>query len=275
MKTLYVSDLDGTILNRNDKLSEYTVKTINKLIDKGMCFSYATARSLPAAMAVTGGLTTNIPIIIHNGTFIINASTNEVLFSLSFSEEEKIKIISVLDKYHVYPLVYGFVDDVEKVSWIKDRENDGIINYINSRKGDIRLRPVETKEELYKGKLYHFTCIGSREELIGIYDYFKDTDKFTCILQQELYRDEYWCEILPKKSSKGNAILKLKEILKCDRIITFGDAINDIPMFKISDECYAVENAVDELKRYATGIIMSNEKDGVARWLEENYIVSK
>jgi hydroxymethylpyrimidine pyrophosphatase-like HAD family hydrolase len=38
-------------------------------------------------------------------------------------------------------------------------------------------------------------------------------------------------------------------------------------MFRISDECYAVENAVDELKKYATGIIRSNDKDGVAHWL--------
>ena len=53
----------------------------------------------------------------------------------------------------------------------------------------------------------------------------------------------------------------------CGRIISFGDAVNDIPMFDISDECYAVENAVDEVKAAATGIIGSNEEDGVAKWL--------
>jgi hydroxymethylpyrimidine pyrophosphatase-like HAD family hydrolase len=42
-------------------------------------------------------------------------------------------------------------------------------------------------------------------------------------------------------------------------------------MFEISDECYAVENAADELKKHATGIIESNEKDGVVYWLEKNY----
>ena len=56
----------------------------------------------------------------------------------------------------------------------------------------------------------------------------------------------------------------------CTRVISFGDAINDLPMFEISDECYAVENAVDELKAAATGIIESNENDGVAKWLLEN-----
>ena len=86
-------------------------------------------------------------------------------------------------------------------------------------------------------------------------------------MQQELYRPEYWCEIMPAKASKANAIRKLKEMRGCSRVISFGDAINDIPMFEISDECYAVENAVDELKAVATGVIESNEEDGVAKWL--------
>jgi hydroxymethylpyrimidine pyrophosphatase-like HAD family hydrolase len=73
-----------------------------------------------------------------------------------------------------------------------------------------------------------------------------------------------------KEATKGNAIIILKEILKCEKIISFGDAINDIPMFKISDECYAVENAVGALKQYATGIIKSNDKDGVACWLNKH-----
>ncbi len=86
-------------------------------------------------------------------------------------------------------------------------------------------------------------------------------------MQQELYRPEYWCEIMPTLATKANAIRKLKNMWGCTRVISFGDAINDIPMFEISDECYAVENAVDELKAVATGIIESNEDDGVAKWL--------
>jgi len=62
----------------------------------------------------------------------------------------------------------------------------------------------------------------------------------------------------------------LKKFLNCDRIVSFGDGINDISMFKISDECYAVQNAVDEIKFLATEIIESNQNDGVAKWLEFN-----
>lgn len=67
----------------------------------------------------------------------------------------------------------------------------------------------------------------------------------------------------------SNAIGKLKKIWNCDKVISFGDAVNDIPMFEISDGNYAVENAVEELKAVATGIIDSNENDGVAKWLKE------
>ena len=74
---------------------------------------------------------------------------------------------------------------------------------------------------------------------------------------------------MPKEVSKKNGIIELKRILQCDRIVSFGDAINDIPMFQISDECYAVENAVSELKKIATGVIGSNQEDGVVKWLVE------
>ena len=76
---------------------------------------------------------------------------------------------------------------------------------------------------------------------------------------------------MPAKASKARAIRKLKEMWDCDRVISFGDAVNDLPMFEVSDECYAVENAVEELKKAATGIIGSNEDDGVARWLIEHF----
>ena len=88
-----------------------------------------------------------------------------------------------------------------------------------------------------------------------IYDCFKTYNNYTCTLQQELYRDEYWCEIMPRRATKAMAVTELKKLWKCDYIVSFGDAINDIPMFQISDESYAVANAVEELKAIATGVI--------------------
>lgn len=63
MKTLYVSDLDGTLLNRQQQTSTYTNQTIEKLVDQGMLFSYATARSYYSAKPATKGLSAKIPLI--------------------------------------------------------------------------------------------------------------------------------------------------------------------------------------------------------------------
>jgi hydroxymethylpyrimidine pyrophosphatase-like HAD family hydrolase len=147
--------------------------------------------------------------------------------------------------------------------------------YLNLRKGDRRLNPLVSYDNLYEGDVFYFTCIGEKEELLPIYNTLAESAYYNCTLQQELYREEYWCEIMPKKATKANAIQQLKELWNCNRVISFGDAINDIPMFQISDECYAVENAVPALKKIATGIIAGNEQDGVAKWLNQNYDINQ
>ena len=76
---------------------------------------------------------------------------------------------------------------------------------------------------------------------------------------------------MPITASKANGILQLKETYNFDRVVTFGDAINDVPMFQISDECYAMDNACEELKSIATKVILSNNQDGVALFLQEKF----
>lgn len=270
MKTLYVTDLDGTLLNTQSRISPYSLEVINDLVDKGMLFTYATARSLVSASVVTDGLAANIPIIAYNGAFIINPGTKEILASTFFQQEETDKIKEVLKQFQISPLVFSFVDGEEKVSWLTEKENEGIRYYLENRKGDKRFRPLSDEAGLYDGDMFYFVCIGEKEELLPVYEIFSKDDRYTCTLKQELYRPEYWCEILPKKATKAEAIRQLKELWGCERVIAFGDAVNDIPMFQVADESYAVRNAVDELKELATGIIGSNDEDGVAKWLKEH-----
>lgn len=275
MKTLYVTDLDGTLLNTHETISEYSKEVINKLVEEGMLFTYATARSSISAAVAAKGLSTKVPIIAFNGAFIINPANGEILLSSFFTEEQKTYFKNIFLENQVSPLVYAYVNGIEKVTWRTVTENDGIRDYLRRRKGDKRMNPLteERAGELYLGDTFYYTCIGSREELLPVYEALKDNEEVNCLFHPEIYREEYWCEILPKKATKANAILELKKLWDCDRIVSFGDAINDIPMFEISDECYAVENAVEELKKVATGIIESNENDGVAKWLLENAVV--
>ncbi|MBR4004246.1 MAG: HAD family hydrolase [Treponema sp.] len=266
-KVLYVTDLDGTLLNRHDSVNPFSIQAINTLVENGMLFTYATARSLVSASKVTRGLSTNIPVIAYNGTFIFQPSTGEILSQESFTEEERKYVREVLTRHKISPMVYSFISGIEKVSWIPQFENDGIRRYLSVRQGDRRFRPVENDGQLYEGEVFYYTCIGEKEELEPVYGIFSKDSRYRCTMQQELYRPEYWCEIMPALATKSNAIKKLKEMWGCTKVISFGDAVNDIPMFQISDECYAVDNAVDELKSLATGVIQSNEDDGVAKWL--------
>lgn len=300
-RTLYVSDLDGTLLNTHDEISSYSKRVINRLVGQGMLFTYATARSLVSASKVTEGLSADIPVIIYNGARVLHPSTGKVLVSVSFSREEKKTVAKYLESCGISPLVYSFIsgdrgaksnvhspgscrvdqiscglqqgdlaDGDEKVSWRTGRENEGIRRYLSLRKGDPRLRPLsgsEKTETLYEGEVFYFTCIGEKEELEPVYRRFGSDPRYTCIFQQELYRPEYWCEIMPKEATKANAIKRLKKLWNCDKVVSFGDAVNDLPMFRVSDESYAVANAAEEVKEEATDVIGSNEEDAVAEWL--------
>jgi len=271
MKTLYVTDLDGTLLTSQKNISEYSKRTINSLIEDGMIFTYATARSLSSASKVVDGIHFQTPIVAYNGAHIFQPQSGERIASVGFEPEEIRNIKEIMEQHNLVPMVYSFVKGKETVSWVKGTETKGVLKYIGDRKTDKRMRGLDTCDRLYEGEVFYFTCIGTKEMFEESYLELKKDERYTCTLQAEPYdKNEYWLEIMPRKASKANAILKLKELLGCDRVVSFGDAINDIPMFQISDECYAMENAVDELKEIATGVIGSNNADGVVKWLMAN-----
>lgn len=267
MNSLYVSDLDGTLLRSDETLSKFTVDTINELTSNGMLFSYATARSLVTAKKVTKGLNTHFPLIVYNGAFIMDNVTEEILLANYFGND----IAEVFEKLfdnEIYPIVYAYIDGVEKFSFIQSKCTIGMQKFIQSRNGDKRINIVNQPVELTKGDIFYITCIDTPEKLESFY--IKYRDQYHAIYQRDIYSGEQWLEIMPKAASKSNAIKELKKILKYEKLITFGDGKNDIDMFEMSDESYAVENADEELKAIATGIIESNNNDGVARWLREN-----
>lgn len=268
MNTLYVSDLDGTLLRSNEMTSEYTNKIINSLTEKGMIFSYATARSFITAKKVTKGLTAKIPLIVYNGAFVIDNISEELLIENYFDDT----VESLLeDLFHngVYPVVYSFINNEEKFSFVPELCTQGMNVFINSRKGDIRTNAVKTVDDLKSGKIFYITCIDKPEKLEPLYKKYQHD--FHCVYQKDIYSKEQWLEIMPKETSKSNAIKQLQALVNCERLVVFGDGKNDIDMFQLADEGYAVQNAHDDLKKYATAIIHSNDDDGVAKWLEHNY----
>ena len=267
MKTLYVSDLDGTLLRCNETLSSYTCETINHLVERGMLFSYATARSYVTASKVTRGLTARIPLIVYNGAFTINNATGEILLT-NFFEHDMSPVIDDLLAHEVYPIVYAIVDGKEKFTYLDHACTPAMRQYVDSRTNDFRKRPVDDVRKLYEGEIFYITCIDEPEKLAPLNE--KYCEAHHCVYQMDLYTKSQWLEIMPAAASKANAIRQLKEHLKCDRLVVFGDGKNDLDMFQLADVSCAMENAVEELKAAATHVIGSNEEDGVAHWLAQH-----
>lgn len=268
MKTLYVSDLDGTLLGSNVATSEYTNRTINSLVAKGMCFSYATARSYVTASKVTKGLNARFPLIVYNGAFIIDNSTGKIMMSNYFEDNGR-ELIDALVSHDIYPIVYAYIDGIERFSYVESRCSHGILDFLNTRKNDPRNNPVQCADDLYKGDIFYITCIDETHILAPFNDTYKS--HYHTVFQRDIYSGEQWLEFMPQTVSKSNAIRWLAAYLGCNRLVVFGDGKNDVDMFQLADESYAVDNAVEELKKIATSVIGSNDADAVAQWLNENY----
>jgi len=269
MKTLYVSDLDGTLLRSDETTSDFTNETINRLVSQGMLFSYATARSYTTAHKVTCGLEARIPLIVYNGTMTVDNTDGKILLQDFFDQSRIRQVLDDLAEHGVFPIVYGFVDGKEKFSYAESLCSKGAREFVATRPNDPRQNPVDDADSLYKGEIFYMTCIDDEAVLAPLYEKYRD--EFHCVFARDFYSGEFWLEFLPPQVSKANAVRRLKAHLGCERLVVFGDGSNDIDMFELADECYAVENAVEQLKKMATGIIGDNNSDAVAKWLLENF----
>lgn len=268
MRTLYLSDLDGTLLRTNQSTSAYTNETINRLAEEGMLFSYATARSFHTARKVTAGLDAKIPLIVYNGAFIIDNRTHELLVTNLFEQDDANEILEALLQSGVAPIIYC-LDDKERFVYNTDRINQETKEYVDSRSGDSRDTPVNEDTLLERNGTFYFTCIDKEDKLRPLYERFRK--RFTCVFSKDIYSGAQWLEIMPANATKACAAKQLAQYLGCERIVAFGDSINDIPLFEAADECYAVANAAEVLKERATAVIADNNSDAVAKWLEERW----
>ena len=141
--------------------------------------------------------------------------------------------------------------------------------YLSSRQGDPRMRPVDFEKELFRGEVFYFSWIGEYGQLFPLAQVLEKDDRFHCVFQQELYREEYWLEVMPRRATKAEGAKLLKQLCGCERLVCFGDRANDISMFRAADEAYAVAGSPPELTAFSTGILKSNDKDAVAEFLLE------
>lgn len=255
---------------RNDcALSRTTIDTINDLTGKGLAFTFATARSIESAIPITGELRLKLPVITRNGAVLADNNTGKHLEKALFTEKEVKMLKELLPELPKYGFVSCFLGEEMHRLYIDGEHSPELDGYIDYYTDNPTVRPVATVPELFCGEPGYVTLVGAKDEISPIYERVKVYDGWECLFQKDTYRDEYWLEICPQNCTKAKTILKLKNRYGFKRLVVFGDGLNDIPMFKAADECYAVANALREVKQIATGVIGSNEEDAVAEFLKQ------
>lgn len=261
---LYITDLDGTLLDYKAAVPKLTAEILNRELKNGRMITYATARSIYSATPILNEINFRLPVITQNGAFIVDPVTRKQLVTHNFGEKEKLFLKEFFTDNKESLLVYSYINGAERVSWQESNKNAGVKRYIKQRSGDSRLRPCEDFESLFDGEVYYITLIEPKLSPAELDKFFDNKNGFARNYQEDTYdTDEYWYEIFRDDVSKANAVKQLKEMLGADEVICFGDNTNDISMFSAADRCYAVSNAKKELKQIATGIIRSNNQSGV------------
>ena len=269
---LFISDLDGTLLNNNKEISIYSKKYLNKLIYRGINFTVATARTPATVIKILEGLDIRLPVILMNGVIIYDIKSKKYINIEEVKETLVEKVLNIFSEYNKNPLVYGidyrgllvyykeFAYEVE-YKFYKERCNSPYKTFIK----------IEDYFKAAKNsKIINFVTYDRLEVVKAIYKKLSKIEGLTVNYYEEIYdRGWYFLEAYSSKASKANGIKFLSKSFS--KVTCFGDNINDIPMFKASDECYAVENANELLKNMATAVIGNNNKDGVVNFLKKKF----
>lgn len=263
---LYVTDLDGTLLNNKKEVSDYSKLELSNLIKNNINFTVATARTPATVVDLLKDIEPRIPAVLMNGVLIYDILNKKYIDIESIEDSSVKRVLDIVSEFNKYPLIYA-ISNEELHVFYKNLVTKAEQNFYSERcnKPLKKFIKVNNYNECIEGcSIINFIIFGEYHEMKNIYKRVLEVDGLSVDFYEDIYnRGTYCLECYSKKASKANGIKKLKNYVNYSNLITFGDNINDIPMFKISDECYAMENAVEDLKKIATEVIKSNEENGV------------
>lgn len=272
MKTLYISDLDGTLLQPDVTLSSNTINIINQLIDDGLLFSVATARSIASVRHILKDVKVTIPVILMNGVCIYDLIKDEYIKIETFSKDSIAALMEIIENHGLKGFVYTINDSV--MSTYYEELNTKALNDFYQERVDLyqkRFTQVERFSSLSEEPIIYFSMMDLKENLEPIHKLMEVIPDLNCTFYKDNYTPDLWyLEVFSKTASKYHAVTYLRTQLNFDQVVCFGDNRNDLPLFQASDRRIAVGNAVAELKEKADLIIGRNTEDGVAQWLSQN-----
>jgi len=259
---LLVSDMDGTLIDNNGKISEKNIKAINSFVEQGGIFTIATGRMLESAKRYLHLININIPVILYNGTKIHDYNKEETIYELFLEDEIK----SIIKKVKQHDASLGME--------IYCEENVYIFNHCRfTKRFDSKRLDVhhDIPERLWDRAWTKILILGEEQQLDRL-----EEDFISTFGQANLVRSgENYLELLPLNTSKGHALQRLCKMISIDisKAISVGDNMNDYEMLKKSGYGFCVANGNKKLLKEVNYICSSNNEHAieyVVKWAEKN-----
>ncbi len=277
MDILYISDLDGTLVNNKAEISDFSLQMLQELVDNGLLFTIASARSIVSMQQMLKGLTLNLPVISFNGGYISDLESGQHHLVNSIESEVSRQIYESLAEFDCVPYLSTYTGNEERV-YYQQVTNPGMQWYLQERitRNDPRLTKTDDLRHGLREQVVCMTIINRREILDELEQHIRELHGAR--IETHQYENQYdpgwyWLTVHDRRASKDQAICELKKNfgLEEKRTVVFGDNRNDISMFKYADHAVAVANAQPEARQHAHEVIGSNEDDAVVRYLANHW----
>ncbi|MBI9013589.1 MAG: HAD family hydrolase [Clostridiales bacterium] len=262
---LYITDLDGTLLDEEGCLSNESKESLLKLIESDVMFTVASARSVQSIQILLQDIPLTLPIIAFNGAYISDFETGQHYVINAIEKKIAHSLFKLLIPYGVLSSLHTKGVDA---LFYSGTVSTGTTDYIRDREIDLKVRVNAIEAIPFDSEVMAFTVIDTKEKILELKEKLVSYDNIIVDAWEDMYyKPWYWLSIHSNESTKANGIKALKDMMTIpvDQLIVFGDNTNDIEMFSIADLSCAVDNAVDSLKNIADEIIGPHIHNSVVR----------
>jgi len=271
-KTLFATDLDGTLLGPDARLSDYGAALYRKLIDADVMLTFITARSPATIAPILAPAGAFLPGVAMTGCAIWNPATRLYEDVIYHNADDARRIAEICAKVGFSPFIYtmrqgtNHIDVYHSAPELTPLERHFVVDRTLNDLKSFNLRQSAPEDTADCTLL--FFGMGDPARVQAVAEAIRrDTD-----CEASCYPDTYnpgimLLEVFAPGVTKANGLMRLKKRLGADRVVVFGDNINDIPMFRVADMAVAVANAHPDVKKTADLVIGGNADDAVLRYI--------
>ena len=275
--SLYVSDLDGTLLGRQASLSDITRAGLTRLLDEGLCFTVASARHVSSISRILEGLKLRLPVISSNGAYISEmvSGQHELVHAMDPAMGQAIFALMRGQGFMPFFSTHGRLGDQ---LFYQTVENEGQQRFVDERlrNADPRLRHTQRLQDELADPVVTFVVVEREAPLQALQAEIEALcgDSVETHLADDLYMPGWpWLTVHDRRATKDQAIQTLAERygLSAREVVVFGDHVNDVKMLRAAHRGIAVENAIAAVKQEAHQVIGPHHEDSVVRFIDQDW----